>query len=280
MITDKINSIDMNEIESEILELTEYIKADDYDGAREIVDELLEKCDGIYCEDENERYFCFDSPLHFYLYDYKLSSKKMIKRSKIDYRTLYLCSAHIYYAYEEYEKAEDELRNALYWNPVDFNVFSELMNLYFKTNQENKLLIILKAMRSYILNKDMLSCYFAGLGRYYFEKQNYPVSLALYYAAEYNGTNLSTEEAIDNIIKANGQTPVPPEIEEIKEILKKDNLEYGLDTEVLTMIYDLSFELQNRKNLDGAKYCLQVLYDLTEDDKYQREIDFIENNEN
>ena len=157
MITDKFKDTDFQYIENEIYEICEYIKADDYDGAREILDELIENCKGIYEEDENERYFSFDSPLHFYIYDFKLSPKKLIKRSEIDYRTLYLCSAHIYSAYEEFEKAEDELRNALYWNPVDFNVFSELASLYLKLNDEAKFLIVARAMRPYILNKDMFT---------------------------------------------------------------------------------------------------------------------------
>ena len=279
MISDKINNIDFNKIENDIYELCEYIKADDYDGAREIVDELILACENVYTEDDNERYFCFDSPLHYYLYDYKLSPKKMIKRSKIDYRTLYLCSAHIYTAYEDYDKAEEELRKALYWNPVDFNVFSELLNLYLLLNDESKFLIVAKAMRAYILNKEMLSLYLSKLGTYYLNKNDYPIAAALFYASEFNGTNISSEEGINKIINITGQTPVAPEIEEVKEALKKDGLEYGLDTEILSLIYDLSFDLQNRNNKEGAKYCLEVLYELTDDDKYQREIEFLENNE-
>lgn len=279
MITDKYQELDFQGIENEIYELCEYIKADDYDGAREILDELIENVDGVYREDESERYFCFDSPLHFYLYDFKISPKKMIKRAKIDYRTLYLCSAHIYFAYEEYEKAEEELRNALYWNPVDFNIFSELCRIYLKTGDDNKFLIVAKAMRSYILSKEMLSLYHSLLGEYYLNKKDYPASAALFYASEYFGATTNSEEGIKRIIEECGQTPVAPEIEELKEILKKDGLEYGLDPEILSLIYDLSFDLQNRENKDGAKFCLEILFELTEDEKYQREIDFMENNE-
>lgn len=279
MITEKFNMIDFDSVENDILELSEYIKADDYDGAREILDELFEYCKDVYKEDENERYFCFDSPLHFYLYDFKLSPKKMIKRSKIDYRTLYLCSAHIYYAYEEYEKAEDELKNALYWNPVDFNIFSELASLYLTLKDENKFLIVAKAMRPYILSSEMLAQYFAKLGMYYLEKKEYSTAAALFYASQTRSDVKASEEGIERIINEIGHTPVAPQYEELKETLRKDGLEYGLDTEIISLIYDLSFELQNRGNKDGAVYCLQVLFDLTEDEKYQREIEFLENNE-
>ncbi len=279
MITDKYSEMDFQQVENEIYEICEYIKADDYDGAREILDELIVTSAGIYGEDDKERYFCFDSPLHFYLYDFKLSPKKLIKRSVIDYRTLYLCSAHIYSAYEEYEKAEEELRNALYWNPVDFNVFSELASLYLKLNDDSKFLIVANAMRSYILSKEMLSEYHLRLASYYLNKKDYTTAAALFYASEYTGSTSASEDGINKIIEITGQTPVAPGIEELKETLIKDNLEYGLDPEILSLIYDLSFDLQNRGNKDGAKYCLEVLFDLTDDEKYMREIEFMESHE-
>ena len=125
----------------------------------------------------------------------------------------------------------------------------------------------------------MLSMYHSLLGEYYLNKKDYPASAALFYACEYYGQSTRSEEGIKRIIKENGQTPVAPEIEELKEILKKDGLEYGLDPEIISLIYDLSFDLQNRDNKEGAKFCLETLFDLTEDEKYQREIEFMENNE-
>ena len=107
MIDERIESIDFEEINYKIAEVTEYITEDDYDGADEIIDELLEETEDIYKEDEKERFFCFDSPIQFYLYDMKLGADKMIKRSEIDYRTFYLSKAHISLAYERYEETEE-----------------------------------------------------------------------------------------------------------------------------------------------------------------------------
>ena len=64
--------------------------------------------------------------------------------------------------------------------------------------------------------------------------------------------------------------------EEIIEILKKDELIPSLDGEVLGMIYDLSYEMQKNLNMKSAMYCLDVLYELTDDEKYLREKEYLE----
>ena len=99
------------------------------------------------------------------------------------------------------------------------------------------------------------------------------------YAAETAGPSAMTAEAIKKIIEETGATPAAPSVGEIKEILAKDGLRYGIDGDMISMIYDLSFALQNKRNFDGAEYCLNVLYDLTEDEKYQREIEFMRDHE-
>jgi hypothetical protein len=63
---------------------------------------------------------------------------------------------------------------------------------------------------------------------------------------------------------------------QVIETLKKDGLEYSLDNEVLGMIYDLSYELSKNLNNKSAMYCLDVLYDLTGDEKYLREKEYLE----
>ena len=279
MITDKINRIDFDDIESQILEICEYVRADEYDAAKEISDDLLEDCSGIYEEDENERYFCFDSPLQYYIYEYKLNPKKMIKQSKIDYRTLHFCNAHIYAAYEEYEKAEEELREALYWNPVDCRLFIELARIYRRTGEDNKFMIVIKAMQPYIISSEFLAKYHAEIGMYYLGKKDYQTAAAMLYSSETAAESPAVSDAIKRIIEETGATPAAPSLSELKAILAKDGLRYGVDGEMMSMIYDLSFELQRKNNIDGAEYCLSVLYDLTEDEKYLREIEFMRNNE-
>lgn len=275
MIDERLSYIDFESINDEIGEITEYIKADDYDGALEILEELMEKTENIYKEDENERFFCFDSPIQFYLYDMKFSPKKMIKRCDIDYRTLHLCKAHINMAYENYELAEESLKEALLWNPVDPNIFFELSKLFVRTNSISKLLIVLKAVRSYILDKVSHSKYFAYMGEYYRLKGDVKTALALYYMSESICETNIAKEGIELILKEN-EIINPPVSEEIMETLKKDGLEYSLDNEVLGMIYDLSYELSKNLNNKHAIYCLDVLYELTNDEKYLREKEYLE----
>ena len=267
--------IDFEMLNDEIAEIGEYIKEDDYDSAYEIIEELLDKTKGMYQETENERFFSFDSPIQFYLYDMKFNPNKYIKRSDIDYRTLYLCKGHIDGAYERYQECEEALKEALYWNPVDPNIFYELARLFIKTKEENKLLIVLKAVRSYILDKVSYSKYYAYMGEYYRQKGDNKTALSLYYVSESILETTVAREGIEEILK-NEEILNPPVTEEVIETLKKDGLEYSLDAEVLGMIYDLSYELAKNLNNKSAMYCLDVLFELTGDEKYLREKEYLE----
>ena len=275
MLFYKIEYIDFEELNDEINEVAEYIREDDYDAADEILDELIEKTEGVYKEDENERYFCFDSPIQFYLYDMKFSPEKLIKRSEVDYRTFYLSKAHISIAYERYEEAEELLKKALYFNPVDTAVFFELARLFIKTNELNKLCIVLKAVRSYILDKVSHAKYFAYMGEYYRLKGDLRTALSLHYTSQSICETPVSEIAIADITKKEDIIN-PPVTEEVIEILKKDDLIPSLDGEVLGMIYDLSYEMQKNLNMKSAMYCLDVLYELTDDEKYLHEKEYLE----
>ena len=267
--------IDLDLINDDIAEIGEYIKEDDYDAAYEIVDELLSKTEGLYKENDSERFFSFDSPIQFYLYDMMLKPQKLIKRSDIDFRTLYLCKGHIDMAYERLEECEEALKQALYWNPVDPNIFYELARLFVKKGEESKLLIVLKAVRNYILDKVSYSKYYAYIGEYYRLKEDYKTALSLYYISESIMENPVATEGIDLILKDHDILN-PPVSEEVIETLKKDGLEYNLNDEVLGMIYDLSYELSKNLNNKSAMYCLDVLYELTGDEKYLREKEYLE----
>ncbi len=275
MIDERIEYIDFEDLNDEISEIAEYISNDDYDGADEILDELIEKTDGIYKEDENERFFCFDSPIQFYLYDMKLEPKKLIKRSEIDYRTFYLSKAHISYAYEKYEDTEEYLKKALYWNPVDTNVFFSLARLYVKTGDLGKLNIVLKAVRSYILDSVSHAKYFHYMGEFYRLKEDRKTALSLYYISE---SICDTGISKDAISKINEEDKIINSLttEEISEVLKKDDLIPSLDSDVLGMIYDLSYEMQKNLNTKGAIYCLDILFELTGDERYIREKEYLE----
>lgn len=275
MIDSKIDYIDFEELNEDIAEIGEYISADDYEGADEILDELIEKTEGIYKEDNEERFFCFDSPIQFYLYDMKFNPEKLVKRSEIDYRTFYLSKAHISLEYEKYEETEEYLKKALYWNPVDTNVFFELARLFIKTNNLTKLNIILKAVRSYILDRVSHSKYFSYMGEYYRLKGDLKTALSLHYISQSIYEIPMSENAIAEIT-AKEEIINPPVTEEIIEILKKDELIPSLDGEVLGMIYDLSYEMQKNLNMKNAMYCLDVLYELTDDEKYLREKEYLE----
>lgn len=271
MIDERIEEIDFDLLNDEIKEAAEYIKEDDYDSAKEIIEELLEEYKDIYKEDENERYFCFDSPVSYYVYDMQFSPKKMIRPSKIDYRTFYTCLGQIDIAYEDYESAEERLKDALYWNPVDANIFFLLGKIYIKRNELSKLAIILKAVRNYILDKISYAKYYSYLGYYYLMKEDYKTALSLFYVSEsIYETNMS-KNGIDEILNEKECNMNAPTTEEVIETLKNDGFSYGLNDEILGMVYDLSYEMQKNLNTKGALYCLSILYELTGDEKYERE---------
>ena len=144
-----------------------------------------------------------------------------------------------------------------------------------KTNELNKLNIVLKAVRSYILDRISHAKYFAYMGEFYRLKDDMKTALSLYYISQSLYETNVAENGIKEILKENeiANTPV---IEELNDILKKDELIGSLDGEVLGMIYDLSFEMQKNLNMKNAMYCLDILYELTGDEKYLNEKEYLE----
>lgn len=262
-------------INEDLNEIGEYLKADDYVSAYDMISELLSEHKDKFKEEDEIRYFNFDSPIQFYIYNMKLSPEKNFKQGGIDFRTLYMCKAHIEIFYENYKEAEESLKKALYWNPVDPNIFYELARVFIKTGELQKLLIVLKAVRSYILDKVSYSKYYAYMGEYYRLKEDYKTALSLYLLSKDIFEIPVSNEGITFIL---GKEDIknPPVTEEIISTLKKEGLEYSLDMEVLGMIYDLSYELSKQLNNKSAIYCLDVLYELTGDEKYLREKEYLE----
>ena len=155
------------------------------------------------------------------------------------------------------------------------NVFYELARLFIKTNELNKLKIVIKAVRNYILDKVSYAKYYAYLGEFYRLKEDYKTAIALYYVSESILETPVAKEGIEYILEREDILN-PPATEEVIETLKKDEFEFNLNSEVLGMIYDLSYELSKNLNNKSAMYCLDVLYELTDDEKYLREKEYLE----
>jgi len=268
-----MHDIDFEAIEEEFLALSGYVEEGDFDSAKELIEEILAEAGEIYQENDKERYFCFDSPLQFYIYDWKLEPKKQLKQSKIDFRTLHLCYAHMLLAEDCFEEAEEELRKAIYWNPVDTKVLFEFARLYRTTKEWNKFLIAVRAARSYGIHREALAAYYANLGIYYQEKQEVPAALSLFYFSESICPNALSAQGLKEL---ESSAAVPPSVEELILLLQKDGLSYGADPELIAQIHDLAQKLKRDLRNQEAIYCLEILYELTGEEDYLREKDWME----
>ena len=255
-------------IDAEYAAVLDMVKCGDFAQAKELMHTLLLSVENRYGEDEDNLYLSLNHVMELYEYSYFQKPEKQIKTTDIQYNEYYRTYGVILMHLKEYEAAIEAHKTAIRWNPVDLDSYLSLGEVYkYMGGHLAEFLEVTKQAHRYCCTRATMARYYRNMGFYYLESYKPDAARAMYV---YSNIYFHTEHADGELkyIEEAMKTPTPEyDIQTLQQILEENAVELGPNSETIGVIYRVGKLLLESKDLERARDCFTIVYDITQDEE-------------
>ncbi len=203
----------------------------DLEGAKRILDDFINSNVEKYKETETTRYFSFGDALEFYCATRKLKLNKEMKWINCSLSEAYDVLSYMCSEEKNPSKAMEYIDKAIYYNPMNPNLYFEKSEIYKSEKNYNAMLEVTKEAYNYIYISKDLARYYRNLGFYYIECGKYEEAFAMYIASlNFENSDRAIGE-IGYICALKNDPKFSVSLDKVKEILVNENISYGIKEE-------------------------------------------------
>ena len=227
----------------------------------------------MFEDDRVSEYHSFTNPLEELLFRKYIGAKKEVRlipdnKPLLD---LYYIYGFLLLENNQLEEAEENLKKANKINPVSARIILELSEIYKKhTPSFNQFYIYTTEALTYsYYPNDIARCY-RNLAYYYIEENRLDVATAfLKYSMTFEMSIMAYSEL--HYIESKGQN-IDMGLEDAIEIIKKQNIQLGVNPFILETMNELAKEYENNQLFNRAIYFYELMFNLTNDEKTAEKI--------
>ncbi len=254
-------------------EISEFIEVGEYKKALDKLNRFMESFPGMFEDDRVSEYHSFTNPLEELLFRKYIGAKKEVRlipdnKPLLD---LYYIYGFLLLENNQLEEAEENLKKANKINPVSARIILELSEIYKKhTPSFNQFYIYTTEALTYsYYPNDIARCY-RNLAYYYIEENRLDVATAfLKYSMTFEMSIMAYSEL--HYIESKGQN-IDMGLEDAIEIIKKQNIQLGVNPFILETMNELAKEYENNQLFNQAIYFYELMFNLTNDEKTAEKI--------
>ena len=183
--------------------------------------------------------------------------------------------ASIYIKLGNYDNALKHLKQALRYNPKAVYIKVELINLYEMLGEYDEAYKLIIDVLEFAYAKDQFAYLYEHLGLYFERIQKYDIAVAAYFASDYYYNEHVNKTRIENIVSKVGIIEFK-DTNDILNLFIRENINYGPSAKLINTINEFIKYMKHLKDIDGVKYLLTIMVELTEDDYYINQLKQIE----
>ncbi|MBQ2880614.1 MAG: tetratricopeptide repeat protein [Anaerotignum sp.] len=270
---------ELKAVESTLDEIRYNYYKKDIKTAMSLSEALVEKADHnpMYKNDEVSEYFTFNEFFEELLYSFYNKPQKRIRQANFPFADIYLLHGSLLIEQKRYSEAKEVLKKARRWNPANAKMAFEYMETYKALGDIEHFFELTKETFKYAFTKqDVARCY-RNLGFYFIEKELYKEATGCYLLSlQYDKENKSAPSELYYI-----QTKVPeglqePTIDELREYGEKYDFPIGVPEDILGIAFSYGKHFAEKGEVEGAAYCLRIVFELTGDERVKELLDQME----
>lgn len=247
-----------------------------YDTALQMIEGQIKKIEAanMFQDDHVSEYHQFNEFFEEALYRFLAKPTKEIRQvDLVPYSEIYRLYGSLLIEKNRLAEARDALKKGLHWNPVSFVMASEYIETYrmegdMKTFYEKSI----EAFKIAIHAPQVARC-FRNLGYYFTEKKLYTESIAAYMLSmRFEKDAKQVQSELYYISQIAGKIE-RPSFEQIKQCSEKYGFPVDANETILGLAATYGKSFLEKGEKQGAKYCLGILYELTQDNEIKKIID-------
>lgn len=200
-----------------------------------------------------------------FLYEYYINGNEY-RISSEDRTVLPLSQAESYEQKGEFQNALEAYKKAYFYNPVSMTINTGLIRCYRKLNLLKEMYTQAVDCFKFCCTRAEVAMYYRSLGYYYLSCYNPDLSAALYRYSTFFYKSDTAENEIKYLETAMGHKYVYASPDEIRTILRKNNIPEKADSVTLALLVRAGEEAEDKMLLEQALECYKMVYDLSQDE--------------
>lgn len=263
----EIMYIDGKRLDKVYQDVVELINLKRFDEAMPVAKQLYEKITKGFQEDEKSKFVSLRNTFEDNLYQLIFKPEKTLNRAPFDLARIITAYGYLLVEEKNFEKAEEVLKKAAEYNPVDCGPKFELTEVYKLMKDSDKILELTKETLKVASSPAAISRCYTNLGYMCFDMKKYDDAVIFYYTAMIFFPQPAINAELRNIAIVTGQKLVQPDQDKINEVFKNYGIEYGPNKQVTETAALLAHQTMTNNDIKNALIYLKILYGLTNDPK-------------
>ena len=259
-----IDGRNLNEIYNEISDL---IKKKQYVEAKPIAEKLYKKIITDYAQTEKSRFVSLRNPFEDNFYQLKFKPEKTLNRTPFDFAEYITSYAYLLVETGSPLDAIPILETAIEYNPVDVGPYFELAEVYKLLKNKRQMINTTKATLEIASSPFAIARCYANMGYTLVDMGEFDDAVCFYTASVMFAPNPMIPAEMQNIAERTGKPIRHASREQIVETMKKYDIDFGPNEEVISVCAQLSMHYLTENDITNALQALKMTYNLTRDEK-------------
>ena len=267
---DRITHIDGMRLDEMYNKIEEYIRDNKYLDALPLAERLYKKVTVEYADGENAKFVSLRNPFEDNLCQLLFNDGKVLNRTPFNF-TMYLTT----YAFLLVETGANVdaipiLERAIEFNPIDVSPRFELAEIYKLIRNKKKVLELTRDTLKVAYSPLTIARCYANVGYALTDSGDYEDAAAFYVASVMFAPNPAIPYEMQHLADLKGSPIRKPTQEQMIEIMKKYDIEYGPDKHVIEVAAQLASHYITVKDFPNAVQALKITYNLTLDEEIKK----------
>lgn len=284
---DRETKSDLDKKTHEILEdrKEEYEKCRNliFEGKLKEAKSILKKLTDLYEKLDSakvQNYFDFEQMIDYILYCETVERARTlnIKRYPEPVTHYFFEYANICLEEKDYDEAIKYYEKALRFNPRSIYIMENLINVYLETNQKELAFNLCKECLVYAYTQEQFAFLYQVLGDLFYDMKKYDIAIASLIVSDHYRKQPLNKVKISNIVKEVGFIQFNDE-NAILSLFERENINYGPSRTLIETVSEFIEYLKKLKDINGIKYLLTIMVELTEDEYYINQLNSLNKGE-
>lgn len=223
---------------------------------------------GLYEDDQVSEYHCFDEFFEEVLYREWEKPARDLRRCDFPYAFIYFQYGSLLFEMKRFEDARSALEAALKWNPASAMIGFEHAETYKMLRQLEEFRARTLELFRYAFRPEQVARCFRNLGYYYVEKRQWEAAVTCYERSLiFEPDSQAAMSELFYIREESGTDLLHLYGEELEACARRCLFPTGPDPDVIGLAYGWAKYFLEEPNIGGARYCLGIVYGLTQDEQ-------------
>ena len=260
----QIDGRPLNEIYDEVVKLINDKKITE---AKPIAEKLYKKIITDYPQTEKSKFVSLRNPFEDNFYQLKFKPEQVLNRTPFDFAEYITSYAYLLVETGSPLDAIPVLEKAIEYNPVDCGPYFELAEVYKLLKNKRQVIETTKKTLELASSPVAIARCYANMGYILTDMGEYDDAAAFYTASVIFAPHPMIPYEMQALANKKGSPIVRPEREQIVEAMKKYDIEFGPNEDVVSVCAQLSVHYLGEKDIPNAIQAMKMTYNLTRDEK-------------